>query len=54
MTIDSYDLKPSGELINATLEEVEIDLNMNHSRVRETLGHKHLSLLRSDLMKSSK
>jgi hypothetical protein len=33
MIIGLYDLKPSGELVSATLEEVEVDLNVNRSRV---------------------
>jgi hypothetical protein len=51
--ISLYNLKPSGELVNATPEEVEVDLNADRPRVRGILGHKHLSLLRSGLMKSS-
>jgi hypothetical protein len=33
MIVSLYDLKPNDELISATLEKVEIDLNINHLRV---------------------
>jgi hypothetical protein len=33
MIISLYDLKPSGELISVTLEEVKVDLSVNRSRV---------------------
>jgi hypothetical protein len=33
MIVGLYNLKSNSELINATLEEVEVDLSVNHSRV---------------------
>jgi hypothetical protein len=33
MIVGLYNLKSNDELVSATLEEVEVDLNANHSRV---------------------